>query len=71
MIFTVVNHFLNNKKKRLFFSRQSSYTYIWVGVGVELGLGLGVVSKAVFWAFFEMLEPHVGHTKFLDFYTLS
>ena len=35
-----------------------------------------IVSKAVFWAFFEIsllvtLEPHAGHTKFPDFYTLS
>ena len=34
------------------------------------------MSKVVFWAFFEIsllitLEPHVGHTKFPDFYTLS
>ena len=41
-----------------------------------LGLGLELVSKAVFWTFFEIsllkaLEPHVGHTKFPGFYTLS
>ena len=44
--------------------------FIWVGVRVE------VVSKVVFSAFFEIsllikLEPHVGHTKFPDFYHLS
>ena len=50
----------------------------WVGLGSGLGLGLELVSKlvseVVFWAFFEIsllitLEPHVGHTKFPDFYT--
>ena len=40
------------------------------------GLGLKLVSKVVFWAFFEgslliTMEPHMGHTKFPDFYTLS
>ena len=50
--------------------------FIWVVVGLELGLGLELVSKVVFWAFFDIyllitLEPHVGHTKFPDFYTLS
>ena len=51
---------------------------IWVGAesGLGLGLGLELVSKVVLWAFFEIsiliaLEPHVGHTKFPDFYTLS
>ena len=49
---------------------------IWVGA--ESGLGLGLVSKVVvvFWAFVEIsllitLEPHLGHTKFPDFYTSS
>ena len=48
------------------------------GVGVVVGVRvwLELVSKVVFWAFFEIsllrtLEPHVGHTKFPDFYTLS
>ena len=46
-----------------------------VGVRVRvIGLGLELVSRAVFWAFFEIslvitLEPHVGHTKFPHFYT--
>ena len=49
---------------------------IWVGAGSGLGLRLGLVSKVVFWTFFETcllitLEPHVGHTKFPDFYTVS
>lgn len=47
-----------------------------VGVRVRvIGLGLELVSRAVFWAFFEIslitLEPHVGHKSFPDFYTLS
>ena len=49
---------------------------IWVGSGLGFGLGLGLelVSRAVFWAFFEIslvitLKPHVGHTKFPHFYT--
>ena len=51
---------------------------IWVGSGLGLGLGLGLelVYKVVFWALFEISllitpEPHVGHTKFSDFHTLS
>ena len=37
---------------------------------------LELVSKVVFWSFFEVsllitLEPHVGHTKVTDFSTLS
>ena len=44
--------------------------------GLGLGLGLAFVSKGVLWTFFEVsllitLEPHVGHTNFPDFYTLS
>ena len=63
-----------NKKMPDFFRTK----LIWVGEGSVLGSGLGLelVSKVVFWAFFEIsllvaLEPHVGHTKFPDFYTLS
>ena len=51
--------------------------FIWVGAGSGLGLGLGseLVSKVMFWAFFEIpllitLEPHGRHTKFPDFCTL-
>ena len=46
---------------------------MWLG----LGLVLELVSKVVFWAFFEVyllttLEPTArGHTKFTDFCTLS
>ena len=65
----------SQKRKCLIFFRT---TLIWVGVGsgLVLSLGLELVSKVVFWAFFEIsllitLEPHVGHTKFPDFYTLS
>ena len=59
--------FFPQNEKCLIFSGQ----LIWVGAGLEL-----VVSKAVFWAFFEVsllvtLEPHVGHTKVTDFSTLS
>ena len=47
-----------------------------VGVGVRLRVRLRLVSKVVFWAFFQIflliaLEPHVGHTKFPDLYSLS
>ena len=46
------------------------------GGGVRV-MGLELVSKVVFLGiFFEIslfttLEPHAGHTKFPDFYTLS
>ena len=71
MTFSAVDQ-LFPKKKAWFFPDK-------VGMGrggLGLGLGLAFVSKVVFWAFFEVsllitLEPHVGHTKFPDFYTLS
>ena len=71
MTFSVVDHFFNNKKPDFFRTK-----LIWVGARSGLGLGLEYVSKVVFWAFFEIsvlvtLEPHVGHNKFPDFYTLS
>ena len=71
MTFGVFDHFFAKQKTPDFFETK----FIWVGSGS--GLGLGVVSnKAVFEAFFEIsllvrLEPHVSHTKFPDFYTLS
>ena len=57
-------------QQSLIFSRQSLYGY--VRAGLALGLGL----EFVFWAIFEVsllitLEPHLGHTKLPDFYTLS
>ena len=70
----MVDQFFPKKETPDFFRTK----LIWVGSGSGSGFGLGLelVSKAVFWAFFEIsllitLEPHVGHTKFPDFYTLS
>ena len=55
----MVDHFFNHKKT-------PETKFIWAGVGSGLGLGLELVSKVVFWAYFEIslltaLEPHVGH----------
>ena len=49
--------------------------YIWTGAGSGLGI-VSRESKVVFRAFCEIslpitLEPHAGHTKFPDYYTLS
>ena len=59
-----------------FFQTKLVWVHAGSGSGLESGLGLELVSKVVFWAFFEIsllitLEPHVGHTKYPDFYTLS
>ena len=50
--------------------------FIWVGARSGFGFELESASKVMFCAFFEIplliaLVPHVGHTKFLDFYILS
>ena len=71
MNFSAVDQHLPPPPKKPDFFRTK---LIWKGVGLELGLGLELVSKVVFWAFFEAfllvtLEPHVGHTNFPDFYT--
>ena len=65
-------NFFPNIRTAVFFRTK----LVWVGAGSGLGLRLGLVSKVVFWTFFETcllitLEPHVGHTKFPDFYTVS
>ena len=65
-------NFFPSKKMPDFFRTK----FTWVGARSGLGFGLELVSKAVFSAFFEIsllitLVPHVGHTKFPDFYTLS
>lgn len=49
------------------------------GIGVKVGvrvLGLELVSRVVFWAFFELsafvtLEPHAGHPILPCFYIVS
>ena len=46
---------------------------VGVGVNLRLGLGLGLVSKVVFWAFFEIfllitLEPQYAFTARMDYY---
>ena len=68
------SNFWGKKKTPDFFRTK----FIWVGAGSGLGFGfgLGLVSKVVILAFFDIslvitLEPHVGHTKFPDFHTLS
>ena len=58
----MVDQFFPKNKKPDFFRTK----FIWAGVGSGLGLGLELVSKVVFWAYFEIslltaLEPHVGH----------
>ena len=74
--FSVVLQFLGKKKTPDFFRTK----FIWVragsGLGFGFGLGLGLVSKVVIWAFFDIslvitLEPHVDHTIFPVFHTLS
>ena len=72
MASSVVDQFFPKKRKPHFFRTK----LIWVGLGLGLGLGLELVSKVVSWAFFDIsllikLEPHVSHTKFADFYTIS
>ena len=75
--FSVVQQFLGKKKNACFF-RDKFHMLVGAGsgLGFGFGLGLGLVSKVVIWAFFDIslvitLEPHVGHTKFPDFHTLS
>ena len=77
MPFSAIDQIFQQKKSFFFFRTK----LIWLrsGSGSGLGLGLELASKVLInWAFFEMfflvtLEPHVGHTKFPDFYffTLS
>ena len=67
MTFSVVDQFLPSSPKTPDFF-QTKFVSVWSA--------LGLVSKAVFWALFEIsllitLGPHVGHTKYPDFYTLS
>ena len=73
--FSVVGQFPPPQEKMPDFFR-TKLICVGSGTGLGLGLGLYLVSKVVFWAFFEIslhrtLEPHVGHTKFPDFNTLS
>ena len=55
-----------------FFQTKLVWVHAGSGSGLESGLGLELVSKVVFWAFFEIsllitLEPHVGHTNQMSY----